>query len=359
MTRILSIAADRSHRGVCIPGSQAYKRQQAYADNLGVLDIVCFSLGKDGFKEQIDVSLRVHPTRSITRLLYISNALFAAAKLPWPDAVSAQDPFETGIVAMLIARFLKVPLYVQVHTDFLSPAYARHSILNRIRVFIGGRVLKRATRIRVVSARIKRSLEEKYKLKTPITVLPIYADVEMMRGAHAEDSITARFASFHTRLLYAGRLESEKNPCLALRAFADVAPKNSCLIVVGAGSERARLENLALELGVESRVFFEGEADPAPYFALSDLVLVPSLYEGYGLVIVEALAAGKPVLATDVGVAKEAGATVAEDGRYAEALKEWFISGSRTGTLQGYPYQSFDGYVQAYCDDIRASITSQ
>ena len=72
------------------------------------------------------------------------------------------------------------------------------------------------------------------------------------------------------------------------------------------------------------------------------------------MVIVEALAAGKPVLSTDVGIARDAGAIVAPTEGFADALAKWFTNGPRTGTLRSYPYQDLTAYVKAYCGDIAA-----
>ncbi len=89
------------------------------------------------------------------------------------------------------------------------------------------------------------------------------------------------------------RLESEKNVMLAISSFAGGAPKDACLIILGEGRERTALEATAKYLGVGDRVFFEGRCDPSPYYPLADLVIVPSLYEGYGMTIIEALAASR------------------------------------------------------------------
>ncbi|MHB1087022.1 MAG: glycosyltransferase [Minisyncoccota bacterium] len=359
MMRVLSISADRSKMGVLVPGSAAYARQKAYAEKLGGLDIIGFSLQSDHFAEAHDGGLHAYPTRSVTKFLYGLNAIFIAAKLPWPDVVSVQDPFETGLVGLLISHFVGKPLHVQVHTDFLSPGYARLSLANRLRVWMAGIVLKRATRVRVVSERIRISIQTRYGLNVPVSVLPIYVDVGKIRTTAPNPALSARFEKYSKRLLCVGRLEQEKHPCLALHAFAKAAPGDACLIVVGAGSEAARLRHLAEELGVTDRVFFEGVADAIPYYLLADLILVTSRYEGYGLVIVEALAAAKPVLSTDVGIAREAGAIVTSEKDYADTLKKWFSDGPREGRLFDYPYVHFDDYVSAYCADIKACIEAE
>jgi glycosyltransferase involved in cell wall biosynthesis len=355
---VLQIGADRSKRGILFSNSPGAARQRAYAKQFGRLDIVGFSRRSDGAMGYAEEHLVVHPTNSRSPLLYGLDALRIARRLPRPDVVSTQDPFETGLVAWLIARMKGAPFHVQVHTDFLSPEYARLSSVNRARVLIARFVLRRATRIRVVSERIATSLTM-LDLGVPIMVLPIFVDFSKFRTARVESELAAKFSAFRTKVLVVSRLEREKNVALAVSAFAAAAPKDACLIIVGNGSQRAALGREAAERGVAERVFFEGSQDAARYYPLADLVVVTSRYEGYGLVIVEALAAGKPVLSTDVGVAREAGAIVTTPEHFAKSLEDWFKKGPRTGELREYPYQYFDEYVRAYCDDVLSCIERQ
>src|SRR5690606_10213044 len=122
--------------------------------------------------------VHAHPTASASRFLYGWDAIRIARSLPRPDVITVQDPFETGFVGIILSVLLRAPLHVQIHTDFLSPYFGSVSLFNRVRAAIAGIALNRAKRIRVVSERIKRSLEEKYQLKAPVTVLPIYTDTE-------------------------------------------------------------------------------------------------------------------------------------------------------------------------------------
>lgn len=353
----MNILAIGSDRNILVSSSKSAKRQVAYGRHFDALDIIVFSRGAyEQAKVMLSPGVHVYPTQSRFKLLYGLDAMRIAWRLPKPDVVTVQDPFESGLVGWLIARVRGAKFHAQVHTDFLSPGF--DGALNCIRRILARFVLARADRIRVVSDRIKKSLEARSSKLAPISVLSIFVDVAKFRSAHA-GILAGRFAHFATRLLIVTRLEKEKNVSLAIESFAQCAPHDACLIIVGEGREKKRLEKLASSLGVASRVSFEGRTDPLPYYAFADLVLVPSRYEGYGLVIVEALAAGKPVLATDVGIAREAGAIVSDAAHFAAALKDWFDSGPRTATLYGYPYQSFDEYVAAYAADITATGSRQ
>ena len=353
--RVLSIGTDRK---LFEEESAVFVRQMAYAKALGTMDIIVFTLsGHTKVTHGIESgSLNIVPTRSRSRLLYGWDAIRIARRLERPNVVSVQDPFETGLVGLLVALMLHVPLHVQVHTDFLSPAFSTLAFLNRIRGVIAGFVLHRASRTRVVSERIKRGIEKRYRLHTPITILPIFVDVERFRQVLGDPALSERFSRFKTKLLVVARLEPEKNITLAVCAFAHYAPQDSCLIILGTGSQRHTLEALACKSNVVDRIFFEGGNTPAPYYRLADLVLFPSYYDGYGMVIVEALAAGKPVLSTDVGIAREAGAIIASEETFGEALAEWFTNGPRIGVLKSYPYRDSDEYIKAYCKDIIATV---
>ncbi|HEY4513934.1 MAG TPA: glycosyltransferase [Candidatus Paceibacterota bacterium] len=357
---ILQIGSDRT---ILNPESPSAARMRAYGKCFGKLNMIIFSTrpsargtraGRHGLKRvELEENVNAYPTNSISRFFYILSAIYLGLRLSRPEVVSTQDPFEAGLAGLVISKIRGVPLHVQVHTDFLSPEFAKLSFLNRVRIFLAALVIPRAARIRVVSNRIKNSLKIKnYKLKTVPTVLPIFIDVERFRNTDANQALLARDHLFDYRFLVVSRLEPEKNLELAIDAFARAAIDKSCLIIIGEGSQLGALHEFAEKKAVGKWVFFEGYADPAPYYKVADLVLFPSKYDGYGMVIVEALAAGTPVLSTDVGVAREAGAMVASQKEFPEVLKNWVINGPREGRLKDYPYKNFEEYVRAYCDDI-------
>lgn len=102
-------------------------------------------------------------------------------------------------------------------------------------------------------------------------------------------------------VIAAGRLRPEKDFATLLRAFAKAAATRKLrLIVLGEGPERAALENLARKLGVADRVLLPGFQDNiAAWLARADLFVCSSTREGFGNVLVEALAQGVPVVSTD------------------------------------------------------------
>lgn len=103
-------------------------------------------------------------------------------------------------------------------------------------------------------------------------------------------------------LLCVGRLVPEKGTSFLIEAFASLRKRCSCsLVLVGEGAEREHLESYVCELGL-SDVCFAGPrtgSELLEFYAMADLYVQPSLCEPWGIVILEAVAAGLPVVATD------------------------------------------------------------
>jgi glycosyltransferase involved in cell wall biosynthesis len=102
-----------------------------------------------------------------------------------------------------------------------------------------------------------------------------------------------------------GRLDSQKGFDVLVAALAELPADTTCL-VIGEGRERARLTALASERGVADRFVLQGWLDdPRARLEELDVFVLPSRYEGFPLVIIEAMLAGVPVVATDVGSIRE------------------------------------------------------
>lgn len=104
-------------------------------------------------------------------------------------------------------------------------------------------------------------------------------------------------------ILAAGRLVPEKGFDILIEAFAKLAAdgraEDSDLVIVGEGPDRARLTRLVVQHGLGARISMPGYVeDIRPWLDDCRLFVLPSRFEGYGAVIVEALAAGRPVVAT-------------------------------------------------------------
>jgi glycosyltransferase involved in cell wall biosynthesis len=102
-------------------------------------------------------------------------------------------------------------------------------------------------------------------------------------------------------VLGAGRLTAQKDFESLVRAFAEVRRRRPArLVILGEGEERRKLQALARELGVEADIHLPGYVDnPYPYMKRAGVFVLCSRWEGFGNVLVEAMACGTPVVSTD------------------------------------------------------------
>lgn len=122
-------------------------------------------------------------------------------------------------------------------------------------------------------------------------------------GARGSAScLTPRLAK-HTAV-FVGRLIPHKGLVFAVRALADPRARDWGLLVVGDGPERERCQLLARQLGVAERVRFAGRLpreDVGAVLRQADAMIAPSMYEGSGFAVAEAVTLGCPVVATRRG----------------------------------------------------------
>ncbi|WP_305098334.1 glycosyltransferase [Croceibacterium aestuarii] len=108
------------------------------------------------------------------------------------------------------------------------------------------------------------------------------------------------------QFLSVGRLCPQKNQALLIDAFARCADAGDTLIIAGEGPERRRLEARIKRLDLTNRVSLPGHVDDvSALYAAADVFVLSSDYEGVPAVIIEALAAGLPIAATDCCVSME------------------------------------------------------
>jgi glycosyltransferase involved in cell wall biosynthesis len=117
------------------------------------------------------------------------------------------------------------------------------------------------------------------------------------------------------RIITVGRLKAQKNHALLIRAFKRMLPtQDARLLILGTGELAEATAAVARAEGIADKVLMPGETvDPTPYYRSADLFALSSDYEGFGNVIVEALACGVPVVSTDC---RSGPSEILEKGRY-------------------------------------------
>jgi teichuronic acid biosynthesis glycosyltransferase TuaC len=207
------------------------------------------------------------------------------------DLIHAHAALPCGEAALTVAADLKVPCVVSVHGldvfadrqcgRWLGPVAKRRS----------SDVYRHARKIVCISERVRQQLPFDLQAKAAV----------VYNGVDAEMFSAAREAGSSARIVSVGNLIPTKDHALLLRAFARVQRTlpESELEIIGAGPERLRLEELAKDLAIHSRVAFRGRQDRQTVASAMQncaVFALPSRYEGLGCVYLEAMSCAKPVI---------------------------------------------------------------
>jgi len=222
-------------------------------------------------------------------------ALAAASR----DVTVLHEPNPVALVSDCVT-LSRGPLVVWFHSEVVRPQW-KYELMYR--PFLR-RVLSRASRIVVSSPRLAEYARELSDFRHKCVVIPFGLDTSHLAETPA---IAARAAGIARefpgpRVLFVGRLVPYKGVDVLIDAIASV--QATCLIV-GDGPLRASLESHAASRGVSSRVRFLGgvsDADLAAHLHACDLFVLPSVtrQETFGVVQLEAMACGRPVVSTDL-----------------------------------------------------------
>ena len=239
------------------------------------------------------------PRRTLPNLRYLP-ALTRYLRRRRPDALLAAKTM-SNLLALWAARLAGVPTRVVIseHTHLSSEARREgwRCLLPSIR-----RTYRRAAARVAVSDGVAADLSQLARIPRR-EVLTIYSALGARRSEQSETP--PDHAWFRPDgppvILAAGRLTAQKDFATLLRAFAGVRRRSRArLMILGEGALRAELERLAGALGVASDVAMPGWApNPHAYMARAAVFVLSSVWEGLPLVVVEALAAGCPVVSTD------------------------------------------------------------
>jgi glycosyltransferase involved in cell wall biosynthesis len=229
------------------------------------------------------------------------------------DILDAHYFYPDGVAAALIAQRLGKPLVITARGSDIN-LVPRYRLPRRMILWAAAR----AAAIIAVCQALKDELVKLGADANKITVLRNGVDLELFRPEDPSEQ-RERLGLTRTTLLSVGHLIERKGHHLAIQALPELGDVD--LLIVGQGRERARLQELARSLGVQSRVRFLGvvpQEELRHYYSAADVLVLASSREGWANVLLEAMACGTPVVATrvwgtpEVVSAPEAGVLVDE-----------------------------------------------
>lgn len=239
------------------------------------------------------------------RMLPFTRALRTRRPAVFHAHLTWQLAGKYGLLAAISARVPAIVATEQLYVDCLPNRWVR--LQQRLLALGVGRYL-------AVSHEVARRLRATYQMPehklqviyNAVTLQPLTPASRAQRQLRA-DRLRAQWTANGSRplILTLARLDKQKGYPYLLQA-ATLVPE-AMFICAGEGSERATLETQARTLGLADRVLFLGQRSDVPdLLAGCDVFVLPSLYEGLPLSVLEAMAAGKPVIATRIGGTDEA-----------------------------------------------------
>lgn len=278
-----------------------------------------------------------------------------------PDIIHSHD-FSCGLMCAKATNSL--PIISHLHSN---PSWIRK--IDPRSITYGG-VCRNFARIITVSQSVEREawFRDKMKGKTLCLGNPFSARAVFEKGYKPVQELSEdRLQALQSDLLFVGRLEEEKNPLEFIHIVTEI--KKTCpqvkALMVGTGSLGAKCLKLIEKLKLSDNISMVGfQSNPYSYMNMTKVLIMPSKYEGFGLVALEAMTFGKPVLGSRVGglqeiITEESGAVCAKeknvidrDTFVREATKlltdpKYYDNKSKAAKKRAKDYDNYDSYMEA------------
>lgn len=271
---------------------------------LSLLSLKWNSYKKIPLKEIIDGILIYHPRyvalprgllKNLWAYIYFFNVkrVVKKEKISF-DIIHAHGSIPNDYAAFLLSRTTNRPYVITVHGDTIYLVAKNKKWLRLTK-----KTLSKADVIIAVSTNLKEKIKGLVEPKNDIQVV--------LNGYEPSDSLENTKQSMNSekiKILFAATLIERKGCEVLLRAFRQLYDKyiNTILIIVGGGELLSKMKKLALDLGISKRTEFKGTLNHTEVLKImknSDIFILPSWDEAFGVVYLEALSFKKPVIGTE------------------------------------------------------------
>jgi len=230
----------------------------------------------------------------------LASKIVEVARFEKLDLLHAHYAIPHAISAYLASQIMdgSLPFITTLHGTDITLVGLEPSFLPVMKFSI-----ERSSGVTAVSRFLKEKTLTNYGISKDIRVIPNFVDVEKYRRVETEDICHSLAPEGERILIHISNFRAVKRVPDAIRVFAEVRKKiPSRLLLVGDGPDRSSCEILVRELGLQEEVRFLGkQMELVPLLSASDLMLMPSQSESFGLSALEAMACEVPVISSSVG----------------------------------------------------------
>jgi glycosyltransferase involved in cell wall biosynthesis len=281
-----------------------------------------------------------------------------------PNVVHANGlHFQASIMAARTARARRLPLVTTSHVaDLVFLDQPQRALTDVYERSVGRFILRQSQKVIAVSDAVADRVAELGVPRSSIVVVPNGVDLEQFVARPGDREPRPKI-----RLLFIGRHIPNKGPMTFLEAIAQIAPERDDFeaVFLSDGPLRPRLEARAREAGLNGKVRFEGHVDDQSLaLRQADVVVRPSLTEGMALSVIEAMAAGACVVASDISANRgliEDGVTgrlvpPANPTALAQVLREILDAPERMRQMAAAAAQAATGYSWDICAERTGDV---
>lgn len=254
---------------------------------------------EEGIKT-IRLKHKISPIPKTSYFIYIWSILSYFRKMIKqgyrPDIIHAHV-YTAGVTAVILGSLYKIPVVITEHYTNI----ATHSLKLREKINLRF-AMNKAQIILPVSQDLEEAIKS-YRVKNRFRVVPNVVNTDMFYFSKSFD-----IQDNKKRILSVCILTPRKGISYLLKSLSQLKQKRQDFVldIVGDGPNRKEYEDLTKNLGLDEIVKFHGRQPEVVTFMRScDFFVLPSLYENFGVVYIEAIACGKPVIATNAGGPKE------------------------------------------------------
>ena len=299
-------------------------------------EVYIFTSGDNGSKPMVEiernvfavpgVKFRKYPQYRLAVFPFLSSVKLSQIK---PDVMHAHTPFTMGLSALFNAKTSRIPVTGTFHTFFTDKRvldeYGMGSDLGRKMMIryswpYARFFYNRCNLVIAPSGTVQRILS-KHRIRNT-AVVPNSVDMKRYNTSVNGDKLRKSIADDDRTkvVLYVGRMSKEKRIDILLKAAARMKRENVRFVFAGTGPAMQHYQRMATRYGLRGRVRFAGFVDQAmlpKYYAMADVFCTASTFETQGVVLLEAMASGKPVVGADSLAIKE----VIKNGKNGEKFR--------------------------------------
>jgi glycosyltransferase involved in cell wall biosynthesis len=295
---------------VITPADHGY----SYSENWHGIDVSRFCYFYPTRHQVLCYGAGIPKNISASRLAKVQIPFFVAAEFtytllkllkPRTDVIHAHWSIPQGLTGILCKKFLKIPCVTTIHgTDVFG---LRGQLLQTLNAMVIN-----SSDVCTANSRSTARLARNMSKSKNIRVIPMGVDLDLFQRSSEVELLRSHYRRDGRIVLFVGRLIDLKGVDYLIKALPRVIVRfpDVKLLIIGSGPQKDRLVHLTKQLGMERHVSFIGavsQKDLIKFYSLAHLLVLPSIVnhagetEGLGVVLIEAMACGLPVIGSDVG----------------------------------------------------------